>query len=65
MRRSRSWSHGVDGVVFSEALATEGALVFAQALQARPGGDRVEAGRQPLSERAEPQLAEDQEPEFR
>jgi hypothetical protein len=41
-----------------EALAAEGAVVFAKE-------DRVEAGRQFLPERAEPHLAEDEEPEFR
>ena len=29
--RLRGWSHGVDGVQFSEALAAEGAVVFAHA----------------------------------
>jgi bifunctional non-homologous end joining protein LigD len=55
--------HGVDGILFSEALSAEGALVFAKACkQAGPGGDRLEACRQPVSERDKPAMAEVQEP---
>jgi hypothetical protein len=50
-----------DGIVFSEALAEEGAVVFAKACELGLE-DRVEAGGQLLSERAEPQLAKDEEP---
>ena len=48
----------VDGIRFSAALTTEGATRVRPRLQARPGRDRVEAPRQPLSQRAEPQLAQ-------
>jgi len=43
-------------------VKAEGALVFVKACEMGPGGDRVEAGRQPLPERDEPQLAEVPEP---
>jgi hypothetical protein len=54
----------VDGILFSEAFAAEGAVVFAKACEAGPRGDRVEAGGQLLQERKKPQLAQDQEPRF-
>ena len=56
---------GVDGVVFSEAIEAEGAVVFRPRLQAGPRRDCVEARRQPLSERGESQLAEVEEPGLR
>ena len=56
---------GVDGLLFSEALAAEGAVVFAKACELGLEGNRVATGGQLLSEREESQLAEDQEPEFR
>ena len=56
---------GVDGILFSEALAADGAVVVRQGVRARPRRRRVEAERQLLPEREEPQLAQDQEPEFR
>jgi hypothetical protein len=56
---------GVDGILFSEALAAEGVVVFARACETRPEGDRVETRGQPLPGRANPRLAEDEEPEFR
>ena len=56
---------GVDGLLFSEALAAEGAVVFAKACELGLEGNRVATGGQRLSEREESQLAEDQEPEFR
>jgi hypothetical protein len=55
---------GVDGILFSQALAAEGAVVFAN-VRVRPRRDRVEAGGQLLQEREEPQLAEDDKPGFR
>jgi hypothetical protein len=61
-RRLAGWGavpNGADGVPFSEAIAAEGALVFAKACETRPRGDRVEARRQLLSEREKPQLVED------
>jgi ATP-dependent DNA ligase len=55
---------GVDNILFSEALAVEGAIVFArQGLRDGPGGDRVEARRQPISERKQPAMAEVEEPD--
>ena len=54
----------VEGILFSQALAAEGAVVFAKACEARPGRHRVEARGQLLSLRAEPQLAESQNPDF-
>ena len=53
---------GADDIQFSVALAAEGAARVRARLQARPRRDRVEAGRQPLQERGEPQLAEAPEP---
>jgi hypothetical protein len=47
---------GATGIVFSEAIVAEGAVVFAKACELGFGRDRVEAGRQPLREQAEPQL---------
>ena len=55
---------GVSGILFSEALAAEGAVVFAKACETRPRRRRVEAGGQLLSLRQKPQLVEDEEPEF-
>ena len=52
----------VDGVRFSAALDDRGRARVRSCLRAWPGRDRVEAGRQPLSQRAEPQLAEVPEP---
>jgi hypothetical protein len=52
-------------VLFSEALAAEGAVVFAKACEFRPRRHRVEAGRELLSKRAKPELAEGQEPGLR
>jgi hypothetical protein len=43
-------------------VAAEGALVFDYARKFGLEGDRVEASRQPLSQRAEPELAEVPEP---
>jgi hypothetical protein len=43
--------HG-DAILFSEPLAADGAVVFAKACESRPGGHRVEAGRQPVQERS-------------
>jgi bifunctional non-homologous end joining protein LigD len=50
-----------DGILFSEALADQGAVVFAKACELRPRTHCLEAGGQLLSKRDEPQLAEDQE----
>jgi bifunctional non-homologous end joining protein LigD len=44
-----------DGILFSEALAEEGAIVFAKACELGLEGHRVEAGGQLLQERAEPE----------
>jgi bifunctional non-homologous end joining protein LigD len=41
---------GVHCILFSDALVAEGALVFAIGLPAGPGGDRLEARRQPIFE---------------
>ena len=49
---------GVDGIRFSAGAHGRGRDRVRPRLQAGPGGDRVEARRQPLSQRAEPQLAE-------
>jgi hypothetical protein len=54
-----------EGIVFNEALDEEGAGVFAKACEMGPRMHRVEATGQLLSQRDEPQLAEDEEPEFR
>jgi hypothetical protein len=56
---------GVNGILFSEALASEGAVVFAKACELDLEGIVVEVRGQLLSLRAEPQLAESQEPGFR
>jgi ATP-dependent DNA ligase len=55
----------VKGILFSEALAAEGAIVFAKACELGLEDMVVEAGGQLLSRWTEPQLAEDKEPEFR
>ena len=52
---------GVDGIRFSAASRRRRDRVRS-CLRAWPGRDRVEAGRQPLSQRAEPQVAEEPEP---
>jgi hypothetical protein len=54
-RRSCGWC--VDRVLFSQALAAEGAVVFAKARELGLEGI--------VSNRQKPQLAEDREPEFR
>jgi hypothetical protein len=46
-------------------LAADGAIVFAKACELGLEGICVETGGQLLSEREKPQLAEDEEPEFR
>jgi len=55
---------GADGV-FSEAAGRRGRGGVRQGLRAWPRRHRIETGGQLLSEWEEPQLAEDQEPEFR
>jgi hypothetical protein len=41
---------GVDGILFTEALAAEGALLFAKDLRTGPRRNRVEADGNPLQE---------------
>jgi hypothetical protein len=55
---------GVSGILFSEALAAEGTVVFAKACETRPRRRRVEAGGQLLSVRQKPQLVEEVNPDF-
>ena len=47
----------VDDIQFSDSRGGRGRARVRLRPQVRPGGDRVEARRQPLSQRAEPQLA--------
>jgi hypothetical protein len=54
-----------DAISFSEALSAEGAVVFAHGCKLGLEGVVSKTGRQLLSEREEPQLAENEEPEFR
>jgi hypothetical protein len=62
-RRARSCGcRRPSGILFSETLAAEGAVVFAKACELLR--QRVEATGQLLQERAKPQLAQDREPEF-
>ena len=60
-RRSRGWSRRRRHPV-QRSARDRGRDRVRPCLQAGPGGDRVEARRQPLSQRAEPQLAEAPEP---
>jgi bifunctional non-homologous end joining protein LigD len=53
---------GVDGIQFSKSVADDGAIVFAHACVLGLEGHCVEARRQPLSQRGEPQLAEVPQP---
>ena len=56
---------GPDGVVFSEAIEAEGAVVFAHACKLGLEGIASERAGRPLSERDKPQLAEVEEPGVR
>ena len=51
--------------MFSEALAAEGAVVFAEACEFGLEGIVSKRAGQLLQERQEPQLAKDDQPEFR
>jgi hypothetical protein len=62
VRESGRLVAGSKAIVFSEALAAEGAVVFAKACEARPRRHRVETSRELLQERKKPQLAQNQEP---
>jgi hypothetical protein len=52
---------GVEGIVFSETLAVERAVVFAKACELGREGIVSKRAGSPLPERAESQLAEDEE----
>ena len=56
---------GIDGILFSQADRGRGRDRVSESLRDGPRGDRVEAPRQLLSERDEPQLAEVEEPGVR